>query len=81
MFKNLPQNKSLGPYGFTDTFNKTPKYLITILKCFLKTEDKGMLLKPFFKVNITLIPELGKENSHMHTHTHTHTHITNQHLS
>ena len=29
-----------------------------------------MLLKPFFKVNITLISEPGKENSHTHTHTH-----------
>ena len=51
--------------------NKTLKDLVTILKFFLKTEEEGMLLKPFFKVNITLISEPGKDNSHTHTHTHT----------
>ena len=75
VFKNLPQNKSLGPYGFTDKFNKTLKDLITILKYFLKAEDEAMLLKPFFKVKVTQISDPGKDNSH------THTHITNQHLS
>ena len=54
--------------------NKTLKNLVTILKFFLKTEEEGMLLKPFFKVNITLISEPGKDNSHTHTHT------TSQHL-
>ena len=54
IFKNLPTNKSPGPYSFTGELNQTFKEeLMTILfKLFQKIEEEGMFPNSFYKANI-----------------------------
>ena len=58
VIKNLPNNTSPGPEGFTGEFYKTFKYLILLLpKLFQKTEEEGNFTNTFCETRITLIPK------------------------
>ena len=63
--KNLPKNKSPGPYGFKGEFYQTFREELTpiLLKLFQKIEDERTFLNPFYKATITLIPKPDKENT------------------
>ena len=61
MIKNLPQNKSPGPGGFTGEFYQ---HLVkTLLKLFQKIAEEGRLLNSFYKATITLLPKPDKDNT------------------
>ena len=63
--KNLPKNKSPGPYGFKGEFYQTFREELTpiLLKLFQKIEDERTFLNPFYKATITLISKLDKDNT------------------
>ena len=62
MIKNLPKNKSPGPYGFPGGFNQKFKEIIPILlKLFQKIKAEGNLSDSFYEASITLIPKPGKD--------------------
>lgn len=65
VIKNLPKNKSRAR-SFTSEFYQTFKEnLISILlKLFQKTEEEGKLPHSFFEANISLMPKLGRDNTH-----------------
>ena len=69
MIKNLPQNRSPGPHGFTGEFYQTfrEELMPILLKPFQKTAEEETLPKSFYKTTITLIPKLDKDNTKKET--------------
>ena len=61
MIKNLPQNKSPGPDGFTGEFYQN--LVKTLLKLFQKIAEEGRLPNSFYKATITLLPKPDKDNT------------------
>ena len=62
VIKNLPQNKSSGPDGFTGEFYQTfrEELISVFLKLFQNTAEGETLANSFFKATITLISKPGK---------------------
>ena len=63
--RNLPQNKSPGPDGFTTKLYQTYKkeLLLILIKLFQKIEKEGTFPKAFYEATITLIPKPGKDTT------------------
>ena len=62
VIKNLPTNKSPGPYGFTGKFYQTFREELTpVLKLFQNIAEGGTFPNSFYMATITLIPKPDKD--------------------
>ena len=61
VIKNLPKNKSSGPYSFTGEFYQT--FREELMPIFQKIAWEETLPNSFYKATITLIPKPDKDNT------------------
>ena len=65
VIKNVPQNKSPGPHGFTGEFYQTfrEELMPVLVKRFQKIAEEGTLPNAFQQAIITLILKPDKDNT------------------